>query len=84
MVTKIVIFFGDFRILMSLQPFEFYYKKQSGAVEAYWAHSPEVRGSNPGRALPFRMDLQKIDALRDRLLSIKEKLSSNRFVFCNT
>ena len=45
-------------------------------MEALWAHNQEVRGSNPGRALLFRMDLQKIDAFRDHLLSIKEKLSS--------
>ena len=52
--------------------------KLSGAVVAYWAHNPEVCGSNPGHAMLFRMDLQKIDAFRDHLLSIKEKLSSNR------
>ena len=46
-------------------------------MEAYWAHNPEVRGSNPGRAMFFRMDLQKIDAFPDHLLSIKEKLSSS-------
>ena len=45
-------------------------------MEAYWAHNPEVRGSNPGRAMFFRMDLQKIDAFPDHLISIKEKLSS--------
>ena len=50
------------------------WQKQSGAVEAYWARNPEVRGSNPGHA--FRMDLQRIDAFRDHLFSIKEKLSS--------
>ena len=33
-------------ILLSLQ-------KQSGAVEACWAHNPEVRGSKPRSAKPF-------------------------------
>ena len=51
------------------------------AVEAYWAHNPEVRGSNAGRAMLFRMDLQKIDAFRDHILSIKEKLSSSVVLF---
>ena len=31
----------------------FFNKKQSGAVEACWAHNPEVRGSKPRSAIVF-------------------------------
>ena len=33
-----------------LRPFSVIYDKQSGAVEACWAHNPEVRGSKPRSA----------------------------------
>ena len=36
----------------------FTYQQQSGAVEACWAHNPEVRGSKPRSAndFPFRQN----------------------------
>ena len=54
-----------------------YYMKLSRAVVAYWAHNPEVRGSNPARVLLFSMDLLKVDSFRDHPPSIIRKLCSS-------
>ena len=52
-----------------------------GAVVAYWAYDPEVRGSSPARAVLFSMDLLKVDPFRDHLLSSIRKLCSNSMTY---
>ena len=60
----------------------FTHVKQSGAVEACWAHNPEVRGSKPRSAMTFlktkkQRDVQRIqicDTIRKEV-KLKERLS---------
>ena len=61
----------NFREGSVVRPFKFekydayFYRQQSGAVEACWAHNPEVRGSKPRSArkiLLFFIYLDKNDS----------------------
>ena len=60
----------NFREGIVVRPFNvekydsYFYRQQSGAVEACWAHNPEVRGSKPRSArenLLFVIYLEKND-----------------------
>ena len=47
------------------------YKQHCGAVEACWAHNPEVEGSKPSSAMMFNMlTVSSVDSLSTFLLNV--------------